>query len=152
MTIENNTGNLPDSFSEQHLQDLAPLILEEWPQLQPDQVLATEGNLDELIAYISMQTEHTRTLIRRHLGELYSLWQVKVTQPTTVRRDELGSHSQMNQLLEELETRTDHLIKEFRSELLPELEKKARTNLGTTLVITLGLGFILGLLAGGKRG
>ena len=58
----------------------------------------------------------------------------------------------MNQLLNDLETRTDHLIKEFRSELLPELEQKARSNLGTTLVITLGLGFILGLLAGGKRG
>jgi hypothetical protein len=152
MTIENTSVNLPDSLSEQHLQDLAPLLLEEWPQLQHDQVLATEGNLDDLIGYISTQTEHTRTLIRRHLGELYSLRQAKVTQPPTARIDELKSHSQVNQLLEELETRTDRLIKEFRSELLPELEQKARSNLGTTLVITLGLGFILGLLAGGKRG
>jgi hypothetical protein len=152
MTTHRNAINLPDSFSEQHLQDLIPLLSEEWPQLQPEALLATGGDLEQLVTYIAAQTEHTRALTRHHLGELYSLWLVKVAEPAPAPTDELKSHSQVNQLLEDLEARTDHLLKEFRSELLPELEKKARSNLGTTLVITLGLGFILGLLAGGKRG
>jgi hypothetical protein len=152
MTTHGNAFNLPDSFSEQHLQDLMPLLSEEWPQLHPEELFATGGDLEQLVTYISTQTEHTRALTRRHLGELYSLWLTNVAEPTPSRMDELRSHSQVNQLLEDLEARTDYLIKEFKSELLPELEQKARSNLGTTLVITLGLGFILGLLAGGKRG
>lgn len=152
MTTNRTAVNLPEQFLDDNLQSFMPLLLEEWPQLQPDALLATGGDLEQLITHISTQTEHTRALTRHHLGELYSLWLIKVAEPTLSPTDELKSHAQVNQLLEDLEARTDHLIKEFRSELLPELEKKARSNLGTTLVITLGLGFILGLLAGGKRG
>ena len=129
-----------------------PLLLEEWPQLKPEELLETAGDREQLVTDISTQTEHTQALTRCHLSELYSLWLTKVAEPTPSTRDELKSHSQVNQLLEDLEARTDHSMKEFRSELLPELEEKARSNLGATLVITLGLGFILGLLAGGKRG
>ncbi|PSR17000.1 hypothetical protein C8255_14865 [filamentous cyanobacterium CCP3] len=57
----------------------------------------------------------------------------------------------VDQLLNDLESRTERLIAELKAEMLPELEKKARSNLGTSLLIALGLGFILGLRLGGKR-
>ncbi|TVQ07069.1 MAG: hypothetical protein EA368_15515 [Leptolyngbya sp. DLM2.Bin27] len=146
-----------DAFKH-HFKAMVPLILAEWPQLLETNLVATEGDLDLAVAYISDETDRTQTLTRRHLEELATL--VEPTPdpapdpaPTlSVSGPEADEPSTVDQLLGDLETRTERLMAEFKAEMLPELEKKARSNLGTSLLIALGLGFILGLLLGGKRG
>lgn len=114
---------------------LMPLMLEEWPQLSQDDLLATDGDLDRVITYVAHQTEHTQTLIRRHLNELASL--VEPTESTappsdpdqsvTVPADpptDRETPSSIDQLLSDLESRTDQLMQDFKAEMLPELEKK----------------------------
>lgn len=147
---------------------LMPLMLEEWPQLNQDELLATDGDLDRVITYVAHQTEHTQTLVRRHLQELASLVEpLEPTQPPPSSSDsnptvavpaaapadtDAATPSSIDQLLSDLESRTDQLMQDFKAEMLPELEKKARSNLGMSLLIALGLGVILGLLLGGRRG
>ncbi|NJL49620.1 MAG: hypothetical protein HC929_22040 [Leptolyngbyaceae cyanobacterium SM2_5_2] len=157
-TMSSTGSNFPDYPTfQQTFPQLVPLILEEWPQLTKDGLLATEGNLEQVIQYISCQTEHTQTLVRRHINELATLLKPTPSEegpwPTAKGSDEgeLVS-SKIDELLADLETRTEHLMQEFKAEVLPELERKARSNLGTSLLIALGLGFILGLTFGGKRG
>jgi hypothetical protein len=148
-----------DTFSQaafkHHFDAMVPLILSEWPQLIEANLLATEGELDLAVAYISGETERTQTLTRHHLAELATLVKSADNDDAaglSASNPEATEPSTMDQLLSDLETRTEHLIDEFKAEMLPELEKKARSNLGTSLLIALGLGFILGLLLGGKRG
>ncbi|QQE65160.1 hypothetical protein GFS31_18450 [Leptolyngbya sp. BL0902] len=74
------------------------------------------------------------------------------TDPATVPETSNDLPSTIDQLLGELEQRTDQLMQDFKADLLPELEQKARRNLGTSLLMALGLGIIVGLLLGGKRG
>ncbi|PSN11066.1 hypothetical protein C7293_25715 [filamentous cyanobacterium CCT1] len=181
---------------------MVPLILSEWPQLIEENLLATEGDLERAVNYISGEIDHTKTLVRRHLNELASLIEPVRAIPEAISSTaSLGSDSKaaslvskiqdavpdqvsefledrlsaassssengisakistvleetvpstVDQLLNDLESRTERLIAELKAEMLPELEKKARSNLGTSLLIALGLGFILGLRLGGKR-
>lgn len=181
---------------------MVPLILSEWPQLIEDKLLATEGDLERTVAYISGEIDHTKTLVRRHLNELASLIEPVRAIPEAISStasrgadaktaslvsklqdavpDQVGEFLEdrlsvttsssengisakistaleetvpttVDQLLNDLESRTERLIAELKAEMLPELEKKARSNLGTSLLIALGLGFILGLRLGGKR-
>jgi uncharacterized membrane protein YheB (UPF0754 family) len=181
------------SAFQHHFEAMVPLILSEWPQLIEENLLATEGDLDLAVAYISDETDRTQTLTRRHLDELATLIESSSraeveasAEPPVARPDSQDGNvidnlledgltakagtfleetipsavgtileeavpSSVDQLLNELETRTEHLIAELKAEMLPELEKKARSNLGTSLLVALGLGFVLGLLVGGKR-
>ncbi|WP_017298399.1 hypothetical protein [Nodosilinea nodulosa] len=199
----NTTITPAQSAFEHHFKAMVPLILSEWPQLIEENLLATEGDLDLAVAYISDETDHTQTLTRHHLDELATLIapaSTKAKAPAkspdaaspdaaspdaaspdeeeafradTVLADSVPTRvgtfleetipsavstileetvpSSVDQLLNELESRAEHLIAELKADMLPELEKKARGNLGTSLLIALGLGFVLGLLVGGKR-
>jgi hypothetical protein len=132
---------------QQNFQTLLPLILAEWPQLSQAKLLEAEGNLEHAVTTIADHTDHTRTLVRRQLSELATL--------ATQKTDQIKSsktYAKVDELVHDLEARTEDLMKEFKAEVLPELESQARSNLGTSLLITLGLGFILGLLFGGRRG
>ena len=140
------------------LVDLIPLMLEEWPQLSGEALENIVDDPEATVIYIATHTEHTRTLVRRHLEELASLRHAEPepepepeTEVTQVDPAE-PLPSTIDQLLGELEDRTDQLIQDFKAEMLPELEKKARRNLGTSLLMALGFGVIVGLLLGGKRG
>ncbi|MBW4461371.1 MAG: hypothetical protein KME47_14195 [Nodosilinea sp. WJT8-NPBG4] len=151
---------------------MVPLILSEWPQLIEDNLLATKGDLELAVDYISGEMDHTKTRIRRHLDELADLIEAdppilsnasrqssingisSALKSTVLEAAEpLGvNKSSIDNLLDDLESRTENLIQELKAEMLPELEKRARGNLGQSLLIALGLGFVLGLILRGKRG
>lgn len=157
------------STFEQHFDALVPMILAEWPQLIEENLVATEGDLDLAVAYISGETDRTQTLVRRQIKELASL--IAVDPPTSGKAPSHGASpstpepnglkamgplgvdkSSIDNLLDDLESRTENLIQELKAEMLPELEQRARSNLGQSLLIALGIGFVLGLILGGKRG
>jgi hypothetical protein len=138
---------LSEATFQQNFQNLMPLILSEWPQLSKEKLLDAKGDLEQAIATIASQTQHTRTLVRNQLSELAALAAEK---STTIRSSK--TYAKVDELVHDLEARTEELIKDFKSEVLPELENRARSNLGTTLFMAVGLGFILGLLFGGRRG
>ena len=152
----------------QHFDAMVPLLLAEWPQLIEENLLATEGDLDLAIAYISGETDRTQTLIRRQIKELASLVEpedkaaiappiapeVEDKAPSispSPSKDDVSPPSSIENLLDDLESRTEHLIQELKAEMLPELEQRARSNLGQSLLIALGIGFVLGLILRGKR-
>ncbi|HSM82842.1 MAG TPA: hypothetical protein VLS96_14220 [Nodosilinea sp.] len=156
--MASHTTTAPQSAFKHHFDALVPLMLAEWPQLLEDNLVATEGDLDLAVAYISDETDRTQTLIRRQINELATLVKADAaslatngSQPAEVAEAPSPS-STIETLLDDLESRTEHLIQELKAEMLPELEKRARGNLGQSLLIALGIGFVLGLILGGKRG
>jgi hypothetical protein len=146
----NTITPLQDAFKH-HFDAMVPLIIAEWPQLIKENLLATEGDLELAVAYISGETDRTQTLIRRQIRELSTL--VEANGAALETADAAPSPpSSIETLLDDLESRTEHLIQELKAEMLPELEQRARSNLGQSLLIALGIGFVLGLILGGKRG
>ncbi len=167
-------GNSSSFFLPLPLADLIPLMVEEWPDLRREDLENIADDPEATVIYIATHTDHTRTLVRRHLGELASLASnqaddtaddsaaansghrakvdLSLNSPDLPTDRAAAEPSTIDQLLGELEDRTDQLIQDFKAEMLPELEKKARSNLGTSLLMAVGLGVILGLLLGGKRG
>lgn len=149
----------PDRFKA-NFEAIAPLILEEWPTISPDSLMATEGELDPVVDCIATATDRTRALIRQQLRELYHL---AVVEPVRPRRSPLSerlsqrlysplSESELKKTLDALEERTEELLKQFKKDVLPELNEKVRNNVGGSLLTALGIGFVLGLLMGGSRG
>ncbi|MBD2232992.1 hypothetical protein [Phormidium tenue] len=171
MAKKNTIPHAKKAFKHQ-FDAMVPLILSEWPQLVEANLLATKGDLELAVDYISGEMDHTKTRIRRHLNELADLIEVEPPVLSNASRqsaingmssalkstvleatEPLGvTKSSIDNLLDDLESRTENLIQELKAEMLPELEKRARSNLGQSLLIALGLGFVLGLILGGKRG
>ncbi len=147
-----------------HFESMVPLLLSEWPQLTEANLAATEGDVDSTVVYISGETDRTKTLVRRQINELATLVEVDAPALDKVAANGASSSSlepagplgvdksSIDNLLDDLESRTENLIQELKAEMLPELEKRARGNLGQSLLIALGIGFVLGLILGGKRG
>ncbi|MGP1386044.1 MAG: hypothetical protein ACTS2F_20970 [Thainema sp.] len=170
MATRNNSGKLAelsdDSFKD-NLNELIPLIEAEWPSMDTEVIKAAEGDFDAVVDYIADQTEHTRTLVRRQLAELNSLAirdraakeaQVKPapsgssTHSTSNDANGSGLSSEIDQILQVLERHTEDLVGQFKKDVLPEVSDRARSNIGTSLLTALGIGFLLGIIIGGGRG
>lgn len=172
MATRNNSGKLAelsnDSFKH-NLDELIPLIEAEWPSMDTEVIRAAEGDVDAVVDYIAAQTEHTRTLVRRQLAELNGLAirdriaQETQTQPvangngssaksSTNGTNGSGLSSEIDQILQVLERHTEDLVVQFKKDVLPEVGDRARSNIGTSLLTALGIGFVLGIILGGGRG
>jgi ElaB/YqjD/DUF883 family membrane-anchored ribosome-binding protein len=150
MLVEIKTQKLSSEKFKEHFSALRSLILEEWKQLKPDALANTQGDLEKVIDHIATQTEKTRTLVRRQLEELYNLAdlsQTNVENGLAKAQEQVSSN--LENLLDRIEQRTERLLNQFEKEVLPEVNAKVRKNIGTSLLTTLGVGFILGLVVGG---
>lgn len=135
-----STSETATDGSKARFASLSALISAEWPQVPPEALTATAGDLDEVINLVAERTEHTRAYVRRQVEELSRL------------ADEKGvprSAAEVEALVGRLEARTRELAQQVEREVLPKLEAKAKENLGRSLLTALGIGFILGLLFGG---
>lgn len=136
---------------------LEPVILAEWQQVDAAALSATQGDLDKVIAVLAEQTAHTKALLRKQLQEL---WQC-VVEPEQRGPKSEPSHRNTSRfaknlhdllpesaddLLRELEARTARILRELRGGLLKDTRHRVRENLLFSLLVTLGLGFIVGVL------
>ena len=74
---QNGTAIAPKRLSPDQFQDrfesLVPLMAQEWTSIAPEDIEATDGDLDLTVDLITEATEHTKILIHAQLAELYSL-------------------------------------------------------------------------------
>jgi hypothetical protein len=161
-----------DAFS-----TLRPAILGEWSQLDEAALAATAGDLDKVVLLVAERTAHTKALVRRQLEELYRVVttplpevhtaasgaghasaQTRPRRPRPAAEAEgqgqgQGQGPNLDHLIEEFERRTSHIIRELRGGFLGGARDRVRDNVFFSLLVTLGLGFIVGVLfTGGGRG
>lgn len=120
-------------------------ILGEWPSVDGEALTATEGDLEKVVALVAAKTEHTKTLVRKHLAELQSLQ----SEEKSAAKKWAG---QATDVFEKFEKRTADLVKELRGTVLVNAKDKVEKNLLVSLLMALGLGLLLGLVFGGGRG
>ena len=49
------------------------LICDEWAEVDAKALEATEGDYDKVVALVASSTEHSKTLVKRHLAELVQI-------------------------------------------------------------------------------
>lgn len=133
---------------------MAPLILQEWETVDEESLEKTEGDLDKVVALVAERTARTKAMVRRLLFELYQVVheQPQRTRSAQRRRSDTRPES-VEAMVHELERRAAQVMRELRGGLLRDTNRKIHDNLFFSLLVTLGLGFIVGVLfTGSGRG
>ena len=144
---------------------LASAILEEWPQLDAESLASAHADLEKVIALVVEKTGHTKALVRRQLEEIFHI----VTAPVesvgqkgsgaaaafvhdakaaaaTVNEAAHDALHSVEAILAQFEKRTKPLLRELRGNVLTDARDKVREHWFLSLLVTLGLGFIVGVL------
>jgi hypothetical protein len=124
-----------------------PLVVDEWPALDKKALAATEGDLEKVVALVAEATPHTKPIVRAKLGELLVV--------ATREKDEAnGLSGSLHEALDRIEKRVSKLTADARTSALPAMKTFAKDHLLWTLLIVLGLGFLLGaaFTPRGRRG
>lgn len=145
MTQSNGTAaSWPEVFKSDFSR-VKPWIAKEWPTLDGEALAGTGGDYEQVVSVVTGATAHTQTLVRAKLEELHAL----ATERPKIPHD----RDALVELLERLEKKTTDLAAELRSSVLPTAREKVKDNLLVSLLVALGLGFILGVIfaLGGSR-
>ncbi len=139
--MESSTAQVSADAFRAAFESITPLIKEEWPGLDDKALAATDGELDRVIDLVATHVERTKVAVRRQLGELHAVAMRKPANDvdsviSTVRR---------------LEAIAAEEAKRVRAVMQPRVEAQVRANVWTSLFWALGIGFILGILFGGRR-
>lgn len=151
--MADDSGQLGRAAFQGAFANLRPVILSEWPEVSETALTATAGELDQVVALIAERTSHTKALVRRQLEELYRV----VTQPADsgagarrkngVERGGFGHGSPaVDELISELERRASRVVRELRGGILDGARDRVRGNVLFSLLISIGLGFIVGVV------
>lgn len=107
----------------QNFTALTPLILQEWLQLEPDELLATKGEVEQVVDYVAEQTERTRTLIRRQLAELYLLVIEEQSAQAQVAPEQRSASPTQSPVLEAAPEESLEDTHGLRDQVLPTIER-----------------------------
>ncbi|MEI8258575.1 MAG: hypothetical protein WCJ30_23120, partial [Deltaproteobacteria bacterium] len=125
-----------------------PLVAKEWPALDGEALAKTDGDLERVVALVVQATAQSEPFVRGKLEELLAL----ASRPANTN-DSARARDPLIELLERLEKKTTELASELRGSVLPTAREKVKDNLLVSLLVALGLGFILGVIftMGGRR-
>jgi hypothetical protein len=158
--MSNQNGVTAAALSEESFRasfgTLKDAILAEWPAIDGEALVATDGELEKVVALVATKTEHTKTLVRKHLAELSTIDSSRGDPGAPPLDAKLtgGARklaSQATEMFEKFEKRTADLVKELRGTVLVNAKDKVRENLLVSLLMALGLGLLLGLVFGSVR-
>lgn len=140
-----------DAFS-----TLRPIILQEWTAVDEQTLAATGGELEKVIALVAERTTHTKALIRRQLDEIYQVVIEKRSGIAGTRfaasrncdsAEPSGNREPMRDfLLEDLERRVTQILRELRGGFLDGAKESVRNHTIFSLLVAIGLGFIVGTI------
>jgi hypothetical protein len=126
---------------------LEPLLLDEWPSVDKAALATASGDLEKVVALIAEATPHTKPVVRAKLAELAGV-ATREERPSQSSADKAGDLSKsLHDLLDRAEKRVTKLAAEATDSAVPAVRTFAKEHLLLTLLIVLGLGFLLGKAA-----
>jgi len=152
MSEDTTPRELTRSAFQESFAKLEPAILAEWEQLDSGALSATGGDLDKVVVLVAERTAHTKALVRRQLQELFAVSaeppRRRVAPGPSRLRQNLHNvlPESADELLQELEERTANILRELRGGVLKDTRARVKENLLFSLLVTLGLGFIVGVV------
>lgn len=135
-----NNGQGTTSKADDAFEDLVPLIVDEWPQVDGEALRQTQGDPDLLVALIATETEHSKALIRKQLDELREL---------RVQRDARDEVRWLREVVERMQSRSGDLGDYVKQQMLDDARGQVNKNPLVALAMAVGLGFLLGFILRG---
>jgi len=131
--------------SKEEFEAVLPLIRQEWPEVDADELKATEGDYDAITALVVEKTEHTKALVARQLDELRDMAKSDLA-------DAAAEERKLQQMLKKMQEKTNEIASYVRSQMLADAKSKVGDNLLVSLLMAIGLGFIIGFILRGLGG
>jgi hypothetical protein len=134
---------------------LQPLICAEWPEVDPKALEDTGGDYDQVVALVAKATEHSKTMVKRQLNELQD---IATEEPKAEPKTEAESSTEgaigsaqrkLMDALQVLQDKANELTNYMRKNALADAKTKAEQNPLVTLLIAIGLGFLIGFVIRG---
>jgi ElaB/YqjD/DUF883 family membrane-anchored ribosome-binding protein len=165
-TASSNGASLGSEQFRRGFRDLAPRIASEWPEVDEAALDATAGDLGAVVDLVARATQHSKTLVRKHLAEIAEL-NVPTHSPIQERllrvlesleaavgpiEDEAARVAdKVAKVAEKAEAEGRALARDVHRRM-DTTERTLRGNFWTTLLVTLGLGVVAGLFLGRGHG
>ncbi len=146
--MSDTTTEQTNTFSAD-FQQLLPLIRQEWPQVPRTALEETAGDYDALVAVIANKTEHTRALVGKQLDELRSIASQRRANTGWLNDTELR---RLREMLNRLQHKSNDVAGYVRERLATDARSQVDQNPLVTLLMALGLGFVLGFMLRGSGG
>jgi len=132
---------------------LQPLICAEWAEVDAKALEATEGDYEKVVALVSSATEHSKTLVKRHLAELLQVASEDAAKPaagSTPSESAVGAAQRsLQEALRVLQAKANEVADYVRNQALTDAKTKVEQHPLVTLLMAVGLGLILGFLLRG---
>ena len=117
---------------------LIPLLVDEWPEVDRKLLDDAGKDLGDVVDVIATATGRTKTLVKAQISELAVHAQAN--------NDDKDDLTRMRRMLKNLEDKSQELA-EFARDRIPQAQEKVRDNLVVSLLVAVGLGFLLGFTA-----
>jgi hypothetical protein len=127
---------------------LKPLICAEWPAVEEASLAETGGDYAKVVELIAKTTDHTKALVRRHLGELQQIAEAD-TKATNGEGALAAAQRTLQETLRKLQAKAAELGEYVRSQAIADAKAKAEQHPLATLLMAVGLGFLLGFVLRG---
>ncbi len=135
----------PETFK-QDFTNLKPLIQEEWPEVDTTRLEQTAGEYEQVVSLVAEHTEHTKALVKRQLSELH---QIAAEEDFQGMEAVDGPIRKLQDTAKRMQKKVVEWTDYMRKQALTDAKNKASEHPLVTLLIAIGLGFILGFLARG---
>lgn len=127
-----------------------PLICAEWPAVEPAALDRTKGDWAKVVTLVVKTTEQDQAQVEKQLAELQ---QVAVEEDPEPAPAPAAGKRPVQEALRTMQARMNEVADYVRRQMVEDARTKARDNFLITLLMAIGLGFLLGfILRGFGRG
>ena len=129
---------------------IRPCLAAKWPAVDEQSLEQTEGDRDAVVALVASRTQHTRTLVRRHLDALQAQMAAEEGALVVAEDGAMVLDSDQEEQITELcgTVKKGKLeLTEFARKLPGIVKEKLHAKWLISLAASLGVGFVLGLVA-----
>lgn len=141
----NGTASTHVSFRDDFTR-IRPLILEQWPQIDGDALEQTQGDYDLLVSLIATETEHSKALVKKQLGEISDVAQAKSGDKDEEQDNEI---KRLQGMVDRLTARSQEVSNYVREQMLVDARGQVNKNPLVALLMAVGLGFVVGFILRG---
>lgn len=131
-----NTQTFAERFEK-----LAPMILDEWPQVDGDALAQTRGDFDLVVALVATETDHSKTLVKKQLNEIATVANENGASENEVRK--------LRQMVERLQAKSQHVTDYVKKQMVEDAREKVNQNPLVSLLMAVGFGVLLGFILRG---
>lgn len=120
---------------------LAPMIREEWPEVDRIALEQTKGDFELVVALISTETDHSKTLVKKQLQEIATIADDNGASQNEVRK--------LKQMVERLQAKSQDVTDYVKRQMVADAREKVNQNPLVALLTAVGVGLILGFILRG---